>query len=74
MSFLILYKTKGNNSHDERLLIKKTKSNEKYKLKEALPYKNAKLMYLIEELDEKEQIKEIVIETCKELPIRKKKG
>ena len=57
--------------YDERLLIKKTKSNEKYNLTEMIPYKNAKAMYFIENMENKEQIKEIILETCKELPVKK---
>jgi len=72
--YLLYYKdTLFGGIYDERLLVKKTNSNEKYQLKEALPYQNAKLMYLIEELEEKETIKKIILDTCKDLPIRKKR-
>ncbi len=57
--------------YDERLLIKKTASNEKYNLKEAIPYKNAKPMYFLEDMDNKEQIKNIIIDTYKDLVNKK---
>lgn len=56
--------------YDCRLLIKKTNSNEKYELEEQIPYKSAKEMYLID-IEDKELIKEIVIETCKDLTLKK---
>jgi len=51
-------------------LIKKTKSNEKFHLKEEIPYKGGKPMYLIEEI-EKELVAEIILETCKDLKPKK---
>lgn len=57
--------------YDERLLIKKTASNEKYNLKEAIPYKNAKPMYFLEDMNNKEQIKNIIIDTYKDLVNKK---
>lgn len=59
--------------YDERLLIKKTASNEKYNLKEEIPYKNAKPMYFLEDMDNKEQIKNIIIDTYKDLVNKNKK-
>ena len=49
--------------YDSRFLIKIVDSNKKYNLKEAIPYQNAKLMYHIENLDNKEKIKDIIINT-----------
>lgn len=49
--------------YDNRLLVKIVEGNKKYKLKEEIPYKNAKVMYHIENLDNKERIKDIVIDT-----------
>lgn len=57
--------------YDDRLLIKITKSNEKYKFAEALPYEGGKPMYVVEDLWDDEKLKEIVLETCKDLPLRK---
>lgn len=57
---------------NDNFLIKKTISNEKYNLKEELPYKGAKMMYLIEDLEDEENIKNIIIDTCNELKKEKK--
>lgn len=57
--------------YDSRLLIKIVESNKKYNMEEQIPYKGAKPMYLISDIDNKEEIKEIIIETCKDLPIKK---
>lgn len=53
--------------YDDRFLIKMTNSNKKYNLVQEIPYKNAKPMYMVENLDDVEYLKEIVIETCGEL-------
>lgn len=53
--------------YDNRLLVKKTKTNEKFKMKEQFPYKGAKKMYFVDEIDDKKTLKQIVIETCKGL-------
>lgn len=49
--------------YDDRLLVKKTDSNEKYKMNEVIPYKNAKPMYLVDDIDNQDTLKEIVIDT-----------
>lgn len=54
--------------YDGRLLIKITDSNKDYNLIETIPYKGAKPMYLIEDIDNKEKIRDIIIDTCKDLP------
>ncbi len=59
--------------YDSRLLIKIVENNKKYNMKEAIPYKGAKPMYMVEDIDNREMIKDIVIDTCKDLPIKKKK-
>ena len=59
--------------YDSRLLIKFVESNKKYNMKEEIPYKGAKPVYMIEDIDNRELIKDIVIDTCKDLPIKKKK-
>ena len=53
--------------YDDRLLIKIVDTNKKYNMKEQIPYENAKTMYLVEDVDNKELLKEIVIETCRGL-------
>ena len=57
--------------YDSRVLVKIVNSNKKYNMKEQIPYNGAKPMYLIEDIDNKELLKEIIIETCKNLPIKK---
>ena len=37
--------------YDDRLLIKRVESNKKYNMEEVIPYKNAKPMYMIEDID-----------------------
>ena len=53
--------------YDDRFLVKIVESNKKYKMKEAIPYKNGKPMYFVDEVDNQELLKEIVINTCKDL-------
>ena len=53
--------------YDNRLLVKIVDTNKKYNMSEQIPYKTAKPMYLVDDVDNKELIKEIVIETCKGL-------
>ena len=40
-------------------------------MQEQIPYENAKFMYLVDDIDNKELLKEIVTETCKGLPNKK---
>ena len=53
--------------YDDRLLVKKTDNNEKYNMQESIPYEGAKSMYLIDNIDNEEQLKDIVLDTCKGL-------
>lgn len=57
--------------YDNRLLVKIVDSNKKYNMQEQLPYDSAKPMYLVDDVDNKELLKEIVLETCKGLPSKK---
>ncbi len=57
--------------YDDRLLVKIVDSNKKYNMQESIPYESAKPMYLVDDVDNKELLKEIVIDTCKGLPIKK---
>lgn len=56
---------------NDNFLVKETSSNKKYELKEELPYKGAKMMYLIEDLDNTELLRNIVIDTCRDLEKKK---
>lgn len=57
--------------YDNRLLVKIVDSNKKYNMQEQLPYESAKPMYLVDDVDNKELLKEIVLETYKGLPSKK---
>ncbi len=57
--------------YDNRLLVKIVNNNKKYNMQESRPYENAKAMYLVDNIDNKELLKEIVIDTCKGLTIKK---
>ena len=57
--------------YDNSLLVKIVDANKKYSMQEQIPYETAKLMYLVDDVDNKELLKEIVNETCKGLPNKK---
>ena len=57
--------------YDNRLLVKIVDTNKKYSMQEQIPYENAKSMYLVDDVDNKELLKEIVVETCKGLSNKK---
>ena len=57
--------------YDNRLLVKIVETNKKYNMQVQLPYESAKPMYLVDDVDNKELLKEIVRETCKGLPSKK---
>ena len=57
--------------YDNRLLVKIVDTNKKYNMNEQIPYETAKLMYLVDDVNNKELLKEIVIETCKGLSNKK---
>lgn len=53
--------------YDDRLLIKIVENNKKYNMQEAIPYENAKPMYLVTDVDNKETLKEIILDTYNDL-------
>ena len=66
--FLLYYNTTlFGGIYDNRLLVKIVENNKKYNMEEKIPYETAKPMYLVDDVDNKELLKEIVIETCKGL-------
>lgn len=70
--FLLYYKgVLFGGIYDGRVLIKITDTNTKFNLKSEIPYKNAKPMYMIEDIENAENIKEIVLATCDGLVKRK---
>lgn len=54
--------------YDNRLLVKIVNSNKKYNMQEQIPYEGAKPMYLVDAVDNKEILKEIVSAACRDLP------
>lgn len=57
--------------YDDRLLVKKVNSNKKYNMHESIPYESAKPMYLVDDIDNQETLRYIVLDTCKDLSIKK---
>ena len=57
--------------YDNRLLVKIVDTNKKYNMQEQIPYESAKPMYLVDDVDNKEWLKGMVIETCKGLSNKK---
>ncbi len=53
--------------YDDRLLVEIVDSNKKYNMQESIPYENAKPMYLVEDVDNQEVLRDIVLDTCKGL-------
>ncbi len=53
--------------YDDRLLVKIVDNNKKYQMKESTPYENAKPMYLVDDIDDQEQLKSIIEDTYKDL-------
>ncbi len=53
--------------YDDRLLVKITPENGEFEMSEALPYEGAKKMYLVDEVDDKDKLREIVETTAKSL-------
>ena len=53
--------------YDDRLLVKIVDSNREYNMLESIPYDGAKPMYLVYEVDNQDLLKDIVLDTCKDL-------
>ena len=53
--------------YDDNLLVKRTDGNKKYGMAEVIPYPSAKPMYLVDDVDNREKLKNIVLDTCKDL-------
>ena len=49
--------------YDNRLLVKIVENNKKYDMQESIPYDGARLMYLVDDIDNQEILKEIVLNT-----------
>ena len=50
--------------YDDRLLIKRTNTNVDFNLLDAIPYQGAKPMYLVENLEDREYLKSLILLTC----------
>ena len=69
--YLLYYKdTLFGGIYDDRLLVKKTESNKKYEMGDAIPYDGAKPMYLVDDIDNIDTLKDIVLDTYKDLEKR----
>ena len=53
--------------YDDRLLVKIVDSNKNYNMQESIPYESAKPMYLVDDVDNQETLKDIVLDTCEDL-------
>lgn len=57
--------------YDDRLLVKIVDSNKKYNMQKAIPYEGAKPMYLVDDIDNPETLKEIILDTCRDVFMKK---
>lgn len=57
--------------YDDRLLVKIVDSNKKYNMQKSIPYESAKPMFLVDDVDNKETLRDIVLDTCKDLRVKK---
>ena len=53
--------------YDDRFLVKITDTNKQYNMEEAIPYDGAKSMYFVEDVDNQDTLRDIVLDTCKGL-------
>ena len=53
--------------YDDILLVKIVDSNKKYNMQESISYESAKPMYLVDDVDNQELLRSIVLDTCKDL-------
>ena len=49
--------------YDDRLLVKKVPENAEFEMSEAIPYPGAKPMYLVEDVDDRGRLAEIINKT-----------
>ena len=69
--YLLYYKgTLFGGIYDDRMLVKIVEGNKKYNMGEAIPYKGAKAMYLVSEVDNSDILKDIVIDTVENAKIK----
>ena len=53
--------------YDNRLLVKVVERNKEYNMRVSIPYDGAKPMYLVDDIDNEETLKNIVLDTYKDL-------
>lgn len=53
--------------YDDRLLVKIVENNKKYNMRESIPYDGTRAMYLVDDVDNKDVIRNIVLDTCSNL-------
>ena len=53
--------------YDDRIIIKRNDSNKKYNMIESIPYEGAKPMYLVEDIENLEMVRNILLDTCQDL-------
>ena len=53
--------------YDDRLLVKKVDSNKDYDMQQVIPYPGAKPMYFVDDVDNQDTLKDIVLDTCRGL-------
>lgn len=53
--------------YDDRLLVKRVENNKKYHMEEAIPYDKAKPMYLVDDVDDQEKLRDIILDTYNDL-------
>ena len=53
--------------YDDRVLVKIVDSNKEYNMEEVIPYKNAKPMYFVDDVDNQDTLRDIVLDTCRGL-------
>ena len=53
--------------YDDRLLVKIVDTNKEYGMEEAIPYPSAKPMYLVDDVDNQDTLRDIVLNTCRGL-------
>lgn len=57
--------------YDDRLLVKIVDSNKKYNMQKSIPYESAKPMFLVDDVDNKETLRDIILDTYKDLSNKK---
>ena len=57
--------------YDDRLLVKRVEGNKDYEMQEVIPYTNSKPMYYVEDVDSPDNLKDIVLDTYRDLKTKK---